>query len=111
VSTALDGVPWTSTDVGRDFLNLGWGENALAKQHGSMQGPWDAEYTQLNWATTPAAPVISISRLPSGNMQLSWPFGTLLESNDVSGPWTPIPGAASPYEVPPVADKAFYGLQ
>jgi hypothetical protein len=30
-------------------------------------------------------------------MDLSWQAGTLLQSTNVSGPYTPVPGAAAPF--------------
>ena len=108
VTTALDGVPWTVTDVGRQFLNLDWPENALAKQWPNMGG-WDAEYSAINWATTPAAPSISISRLPSGQAELKWLFGTLLEAADITGPWLPV-SATSPHTIT-LSGQKFYRAQ
>ena len=106
MATALDGEAWTTTDVNRGFNNLGWAENALAKQHGSMQGPWSAEIGVLTWATSPADPTISTTRLPDGNVEVTWPFGTLLEATNVKGPWTPVL-ESSPHKVAPVTQK-FY---
>ena len=51
-------------------------------------------------------PTISITRLVSGNVQLTWPFGTLMEASNVAGPWTAKP-ATSPYATTPAGQK-FY---
>jgi hypothetical protein len=101
VITKLDGDLWTNTDLNRGFNNLGWGENALAKQHGSMQdGAWSAAIGVLTWNSSPADPTLTVSKLPNGNIQLTWPFGTLLEATSVIGPWLPIT-ATSPHTITP----------
>jgi hypothetical protein len=101
VTTALDDVPWTTTDVNRSFSNLGWGENALAKQHGSMQdGAWSAAIGVLTWTSSPADPTLTVAKLPNGNIQLTWPFGTLQGAASVTGPWLPIT-ATSPHTITP----------
>lgn len=41
------------------------------------------------------------------NVQLSWPFGTLLESTSLTGPWT-TNSATSPYQIAPVSPLKFY---
>ena len=109
VTTALDGVAWTTIDVNRNYNNLGWAENALAKQHGSMQGPWDAEFTQVNWATGAAAPSVAIVPWTGGQVRVNWPIGTLYEATSLSGPWTPVV-ATSPYTTA-VSGKKFYRAQ
>jgi len=37
----------------------------------------------------------------NGSVQITWPLGTLMQSTNVHGPWTTVPGATSPYTVPP----------
>jgi len=50
----------------------------------------------------------SSRRGPSGaNVTVTWPQGTLLEADEVSGPWT-TNTAASPYVTTPAAAKKFY---
>jgi hypothetical protein len=39
--------------------------------------------------------------LVGGSVQITWPLGTLMQSTNVRGPWTAVPGATSPYTVPP----------
>jgi hypothetical protein len=41
---------------------------------------------------------------------LTWPQGTLLEADELTGPWT-TNNAASPYTTPPSAAKKFYRVQ
>jgi glucose/arabinose dehydrogenase len=44
-----------------------------------------------------------------GNQVLiSWPFGSLEQSDTLSGPWTAVPGATSPYPAPTTTAKKFY---
>jgi hypothetical protein len=45
---------------------------------------------------------------PAGpNVQVSWPLGTLLEADQITGPWT-TNNATSPYLVPPANPMKFY---
>ena len=37
--------------------------------------------------------------LSGGNLTVQWPFGTLLGSTNVAGPYSPVPGATSPYTI------------
>jgi len=56
-------------------------------------------------------PAVSISLQMSGsNLQLTWPQGTLLESSNVSGPWT-TNFATSPYTVSPTNAQMFYRIR
>ena len=44
------------------------------------------------------------------NVVLNWQHGTLLQSTSVSGPWTTINAAASPYTVPATSGNKFFRL-
>jgi len=49
---------------------------------------------------------------PSGrNVVVSWSAGTLQEATSLTGPWTPVSGAASPYTVPATNTSEFYKVQ
>lgn len=52
---------------------------------------------------------LSVQRSGS-DLILSWPFGTLLEADDITGPWT-VNGSTSPVTVSPTAAKKFYRVQ
>jgi hypothetical protein len=54
-------------------------------------------------------PSINIQKI-GANVQLTWPRGTLLEANDVTGPWT-TNSAASPYTVGPAGAKKFFRVR
>jgi hypothetical protein len=57
-----------------------------------------------------AAPVtLSVQKI-GANVQLSWPQGTLLEANDLTGPWT-TNNATSPYTFAPIAAKKFFRVK
>jgi len=43
------------------------------------------------------------SSYSGGTLTLSWPRGTLVQATSVYGPWTPVAGATSPYQVTPAA--------
>jgi hypothetical protein len=55
-----------------------------------------------------ALPTVTSSKSGS-NLQLSWNFGTLLESTNVTGPYAPTAGSpTSPYTVTPAGPAKFY---
>jgi len=63
-------------------------------------------------AATLARPVpinMTVSRSGSG-LQLTWPYGTLLQATNVTGPWT-VNGNASPYSVTPTGPQMFYRVR
>jgi hypothetical protein len=54
---------------------------------------------------------VTLKIAPSGaSLQLTRPYGTLLEATNVAGPWTTNP-AASPYVVVPSGDRRFYRVR
>lgn len=46
-----------------------------------------------------------------GDLNLTWPVGTLQEADNVEGPYTDVSGATSPYTIPMTADKKFYRIK
>jgi hypothetical protein len=45
----------------------------------------------------------------AGNVIVQWSGTTLLSADELTGPWTPVAGAAKPYQVPaPLSAKKFY---
>jgi hypothetical protein len=68
--------------------------------------------TTCNLTVTLRPPALTIS-LVGQSVSLTWPGGgTLLQAFDVTGPWNPISGAASPYSIPqPLLARSFYRLQ
>ena len=57
-------------------------------------------------------PVTLAVRPGVGFIQLIWEAGTLLEADDLNGPWSSVPGAKAPYFTPaPSAAKKFYRVQ
>jgi hypothetical protein len=53
------------------------------------------------------------SSYSGGVLTLSWPRGTLVSATSLSGPWTPVVGATSPYQVTPTlgAHMVFYRVR
>jgi hypothetical protein len=49
-------------------------------------------------ATTPDPILVSVNKV-GGNLQLNWPLGSLLQSTNVTGPWTTNNAAMSPYTI------------
>lgn len=54
---------------------------------------------------------LAIAPAASGNVTISWAAGTLQASGSVSGTYTNVPGAVSPYTVPATAPQLFYRVQ
>jgi hypothetical protein len=59
-----------------------------------------------HYAAATVIPKMTINRSGS-NVILSWPYGTLQEATSITGPWTPVLSATSPYVVPATGTK-FY---
>ena len=54
----------------------------------------------------------SLTMTPNGgNIVLSWTIGALQQANNVTGPYTDVPGATSPTTVTPTAASKFYRLR
>jgi hypothetical protein len=47
----------------------------------------------------------------SSSSQIHWTLGTLLSSTNVAGPYTPVPGATSPFTMPLTGTSQFYRIQ
>jgi hypothetical protein len=43
----------------------------------------------------PAMATLTIAPAAPGQVTLTWPGGTLLESTNIAGPWTPVTGVTS----------------
>jgi hypothetical protein len=49
--------------------------------------------------------------LQAGNVVITWQSGTLASSPTVTGSYTPVTGATSPFQVTPTAGATFYRVQ
>ncbi|HWD94330.1 MAG TPA: LamG-like jellyroll fold domain-containing protein [Verrucomicrobiae bacterium] len=65
-----------------------------------------AQIQQLYTGATGTSTTLTVTHNGS-NVQLSWPFGTLLESTSLTGPWT-TNSAMSPYQFAPASPQKFY---
>src|SRR5437899_8409531 len=62
--------------------------------------------------TIGSAPKIKISIGVSGTQPiLSWPIGILQQASEVTGPWTTVSNAVSPYAPPTSVSKQFYRVR
>lgn len=70
-------------------------------------------HASLSSATLATPTPVQLTATPSGsNLQLTWPYGTLLEATSVTGPYTPVIGSpVSSYTVAPSAPQMFYRVQ
>jgi hypothetical protein len=46
-----------------------------------------------------------------GQLTLHWVLGTLVQSTNIVGPYTPVPGAASPYPLPTTGTREFFRIK
>jgi len=65
------------------------------------------DFANVSLRLIPAAPVTLYIARSGSNLQLNWTNGTLLEANEVTGPWT-TNGATPPYLVAPTGNKKLY---
>jgi hypothetical protein len=68
----------------------------------------DVEINAL-YLGVPGSATLNVQR-SGNNLTLTWPGGTLMEANQASGPWTPLPSATSPYPVT-ISGQKFYRVQ
>jgi hypothetical protein len=73
----------------------------------ALTGMMDATWT---WVPGIIHPELEIS-LEAGNMVITWQAGTLVSSPTITGAFTPVAGAANPYQVTPTAGTMFYRVQ
>jgi hypothetical protein len=108
--------PVTHQNVAWDgTARIGSDENNLSR---TFDGLID-EVAVFNYALTPAqvlaiynaalSVTLNIQKV-GPNLQLTWPSGTLLEANDLAGPWS-TNSATPPYTFTPSAAKKFYRVQ
>jgi hypothetical protein len=65
-----------------------------------------ASQVAAHYAAGTAQPKLTITKVGS-NVSISWPYGTLQAADFITGPWTNVPSATSPYVVPATGTK-FY---
>lgn len=65
-----------------------------------------AQIQQLYASATGTSTTLTVTHT-GANVQLAWPFGTLLESTSLTGPWT-TNSALSPYQLSPASPQKFY---
>ncbi|HZV36228.1 MAG TPA: LamG domain-containing protein, partial [Verrucomicrobiae bacterium] len=55
--------------------------------------------------------VVITAKMVNGQLQLTWPQGTLQSSSQVNGSWSNVNGATSPYSVTPTGPAQFYRVK
>lgn len=70
------------------------------------------DQVQLLYTSGLSGAPIKVSAQRSGaNIIVTWPRGTLLQADDVAGPWTVVPGATSPYTTSAASGNKFFRVQ
>ena len=105
-----DGTPVFTTNV-INFLFQGMTPGFVVLN----QAPASGVISYTNMTTTTAGPLplgkLSISALPARQAAIVWnPPGTLQVSSSLTGPWTNMPPATSPYVIPLSGTKQFFRL-
>jgi hypothetical protein len=77
-------------------------DEAVFYNHALTANEVAAHYSDRSWLT----PSFS-----GGNHTLTWPAGTLQQADEVTGPYTDVSGAMSPYTITPAEAKKFYRLK
>lgn len=67
--------------------------------------------TYSSLSTTVQPPVVLSAQMLNGQLVLTWPQGTLQSASNVSGPYSNVVGATSPYTVTPSAPAQFYRVK
>ncbi|MDB6111839.1 MAG: hypothetical protein JWR69_3589 [Pedosphaera sp.] len=62
-------------------------------------------------AVNPPAAAVSIQSAGGGLLKLSWPNGILQSANTITGAWSAVSGATSPYTLMPIAQQQFYRVK
>jgi hypothetical protein len=65
--------------------------------------------SEMRLAVTSPAPMTAV--LSTNGPVLSWPFGTLLQADNISGPWIPATGVTNGVPFLPASDKKFFRVQ
>jgi hypothetical protein len=79
-------------------------------EYASPQFTWDGAF-DLGLSLAGAAPVtVGVQKLVSGQVQVQWTTGTLLQAPSLLGPWT-TNSSPSPYVFTPSAPQMFYKVQ
>ncbi len=124
----------TSASVVKDFtnnadLNLGSFTNASLWFTGTMdEARVHSTISSSNWiwaswmtvasnsvfesySTVNSSAVTLHASISGGNLILTWSQGTLMSASQVNGSYSPVPGATSPYAVPPAGTQQFYRVK
>jgi hypothetical protein len=71
---------------------------------------WLGEVELLGVAGTASPITVSVMKQTGGTLELQWTSGSLLESTNVTGPWTTNTTAVSPFTVTPTEPQKFYQI-
>ncbi len=81
----------------------------LTAATGGSSAQQDIDNFSFQYVPAPAAgPVTLHVQVVNDNLVLSWSAGTLMQASSITGPWSAVSGAQSPYTVAPTAARAFY---
>jgi hypothetical protein len=91
---------------------------ALARAAQSASGIYSVTATAGGATSSPGTVAVTISpaliftfRMSSGNLVFDWPYGTLQSATNISGPWSNVTGATTPFTNLPVGPQQFYRIQ
>jgi hypothetical protein len=126
VGTGPIGYTWTDVGHGTNVAAGATNGNLLDANLtlGSAPAGWNGDtlkltvtnaYGSTNFsvvlAVSTAQPLIAITNLGKGQLELNWTLGTLQTAPSVTGPYLDVTNAAAPYIVYPTNTHQFYRLR
>jgi hypothetical protein len=102
---AFSASSWIADDMG----STGRAFNGVIDEVAVFNYSLSATQLQQLYTVATTIPTVTITIQPSGtNLVLTWPSGTLQQSDTLTGPYTNVSNAISPYTASPAATQQFY---
>jgi len=103
---AVDDADWAIGSTGNGWADPFAGEIDEVAIYGTALS---ASQVANHYKAGTLIPRLTIVRSGASNITITWPYGTLYQADNVTGPWTPVPGnPTSPYTTSASAAKKFY---
>lgn len=103
---AVNDADWAIGSTGN-----GWADNfaGTVDEVGIYNYALSANQIAGHYKAGTVVPRLTITRASGNNVTITWPYGTLYQADNVTGPWTPVVGnPTSPYTTSAGAAKRFY---
>jgi hypothetical protein len=98
-----------TNDVGK-YAAVSFSNPNASGSGGNNWAAWDDFTLSVALSDFTVAPSPHIQ--PSGsNLQINWPYGTLLQATNIIGPWTTNTAAPPSYTITPAGPSMFFRIQ